>query len=504
MTREGRIAGGEAALIFSGSFSSSGETTGNSGSVVLSSDEISNLSVITLASGGRSGNVDIRSLDNGLTVSDLSVITTAQVDIPNPRFPDQTISLDLRNIGQSGNTSLRSPRDIVLNNVNIQGDANGSQAAGNITITSPEQVTFNNSQISSNTLSSGAAGNIVIEAARLNLGEGARLSATTSATGTAGDITFNIADALTIDGSTVESRTTPGSEGNGGNINVLNAGSTALSNGGRFSLNSEGAGTGGNFGLTAGSLTLNSSNITAITNNTNGGDFTLSIKDYLLLRNGSLISTEAGTAGAGGNGGSISINIPNGFVIAVSAEYSDIRANAFEGNGGNVSITARNLLGIAFRPGLSDTPASDITSSSQFGNSGSVTIDELNSEALQPDINLPQETAPATVARGCRAQGAQTGSFVSTGRGGLPASPVAPLSASTIWQDIDPVEASVASRSQPHPRLTQPDELALRASAEAPIAEAQTWYRTADGTVILGTPSTESLAYFSQIGECDT
>jgi len=712
VTNEGSILGSRTPLLFSGSFSQSGGDTGRGGSVILQSGQISDLSIITLASGGKSGDVDIQSLDNlsnrltnSLTINDLSIITTAQVDIPDPQFPERTISLNLNNIGQSGNTFIRSLDDIDLNNFSIQGDANGRQAAGNITITSPGQVTFSNSEISTNANSSGAAGNILIEAARVSLGEGDRLLATTSATGTggtitinatesvaigenvkdfapiisveasdagrpgnieintprfdlfetaritatstgnasnpdggsidlnanqmnlagivgifaetqgsasggtltlrpyqanligsagsqaqnsatssdaasnpsgnsfnltlakdslisastsgsgsggdlqllapesitisgpgrlavetrgpgqagnitatartftltdravlsastsgsgqAGNIAFTIADALTIDGNTttVESLTTAGSEGPGGNINVRNAGATNLTNGGSFSLNSEGTGAGGDLDLTTGSLTLDNGNITATTLDSDGGNFTFTLSDYLLLRNGSLISTTAGTADAGGNGGRIAIDVPNGFIVALPNENSDIRANAFDGDGGNVNITARNLLGIAFRPGLSDTPASDITSSSRFGSGGAVTINEINPEAIQPEDDLPVETAPATVARGCRAQGSQTGSFVSTGRGGLPTGPVDVLSANTLWQDLEPLESTLGNALASASTTSLAPSSPLGAETEKTIAEAQGWSRSADGTVTLIAESVEPPSY---------
>ncbi|MBE9114057.1 filamentous hemagglutinin N-terminal domain-containing protein, partial [Nodosilinea sp. LEGE 07298] len=164
---------------------------------------------------------------------------------------------------------------------------------------------------------------------------------------------------------------------------------------------------GGNIFLTADTLALDGSRITASSESGDGGNLTFTLRDLLLLRNGSLISTEAGTAGAGGNGGDITLTLPTGFIVAVPLENSDIRANAFEGDGGSVTITARSLLGIAFRPDVLDTPLSDITASSRFGNSGTVTITELAPDIAQNEAELPTETAPTALAQGCRAQGTQ-------------------------------------------------------------------------------------------------
>ncbi|MBE9063759.1 filamentous hemagglutinin N-terminal domain-containing protein [cf. Phormidesmis sp. LEGE 11477] len=673
------------------------------GNVTLKGTTISNFFILTTSDSGSSGRVMIQGSGDRSTVSNLSAVTSAQVEIPDPFSSEEVISLNLENVGQSGNTTIESEGNITLRNIDIQSDANGNSPAGDVTISSPGQITFDNTQISSNANADGAAGNISIDAVRLIMGEGDRLSAATSAAGRGGNITidttesvllgegvqttepiisvetsassrpgniiintpnfvlseaaeitatststatnldgggsiflnanqmelagtvgifaetqgqapggvltlqpyqanlgvdpsasqsgtsnpgiesgtsfdlrltsdarisaatrgrgsggdlrliasdaiaisgpgrlqvetentgqagsitatarslrlvdgvtlsastagsgaagnvnFNLSESLTIDGSTVESLTKADSEGAGGNINISGTSQVTLLNSGSFVLNSNGAGSGGDLILSADTLTLNNSQITATTRSSDGGDFTFNLTDYLLLREGSLISTEAGTDRAGGNGGSITINMPDGFIIAVPDENSDIRANAFQGDGGNVNITANNLLGIAFRPGLRDTPKSDITSSSQFGNSGTVTINELNPNTLQTEAELPVDPVSATVAPGCRAQGSQSGSFVITGRGGVPSSPAVLLSASAIWQDLAPLEASPNLGSN-HSEVGQ---LVTSVSTEAPVVEAQSWHRSADGTITLLTQQAESLSHLSPLGGC--
>ncbi|MEN8447152.1 MAG: S-layer family protein, partial [Cyanobacteria bacterium J06555_13] len=221
----------------------------------------------------------------------------------------------------------------------------------------------------------------------------------------------------------------------------------------------------------------------------------LSLQDVLLLRNGSLISTEAGTAGTGGDGGDIALS--TGFVVAVPSENSDIRANAFEGDGGNVTVTARNLLGIAFRPGLLESPLSDITASSRFGRSGDVVVTELNPDTLQPERELPVDTAPPTVARGCRGQGAQTGSFVSSGRGGLPENPISPLSADGLWQDLAPLDLEA---------LENQGDIVSQSSQELvttePIVEARAWQRDRNGIITLFAQAAVPAEHLAQAGTC--
>ena len=69
--------------------------------------------------------------------------------------------------------------------------------------------------------------------------------------------------------------------------------------------------------------------ITATTASGKGGNINLNLKSDLILRNNSLIDSEAlGT----GNGGNIAINSP----VIAGFENSDIIANAIQGNGGNI------------------------------------------------------------------------------------------------------------------------------------------------------------------------
>jgi large exoprotein involved in heme utilization and adhesion len=243
--------------------------------------------------------------------------------------------------------------------------------------------------------------------------------------------------------------------------------------------------TGGDINVTSDRLILDNSSISTTARSGNGGNLTFNIQDILLLRNGSLISTDAGSVGAGGNGGNITLNLPNGFIVAVPTENSDIRANAFEGDGGNVNITARQLLGIAFRPDVLDTPLSDITASSQFGNSGSVIINELTPDITPEDATLPTEIAPPALAQGCRTRGSQTGSFVNIGRGGLPASPTDSLSDDTVWQDLAPITISLTSPSSHNQNTVAQAVNPPRLDTPNPMVEAQSWIRTRDGTVIL-------------------
>ncbi|PSN19236.1 hypothetical protein C7271_08375, partial [filamentous cyanobacterium CCP5] len=373
----------------------------------------------------------------GGTAGDVSIVATDAVDI----IGNRTVVAGLAASGVRSRTFSDAP-------------------AGTIQIATPTLNVRDGGLISSATLNDGAGGAINIDAQTVVVsGDPNRAAETFSsigassgverqtafttgaleaslAAGAGGNITINTT-ALIVQGA---AEISVGSFGSGaaGNLDIA-AEALRLDRGGRLIATTTPDG-GGNITVTSHTLALDGSSITASSDRGDGGNLTFNLQDVLLLRNGSLISTEAGTAGAGGNGGDINLNLPNGFIVAVPSENSDIRANAFEGDGGNVNVIARNLLGIAFRPNVLDTPLSDITASSQFGNSGTVIINELAPEIAQSEVTLSTELAPPMLAQGCRARGSQTGSFVITGRGGLPTNPIAPLSADTVWQDLAPID----------------------------------------------------------------
>jgi large exoprotein involved in heme utilization and adhesion len=209
----------------------------------------------------------------------------------------------------------------------------------------------------------------------------------------------------------------------------------------------------------------NQGSITASTASGNGGDIRLNLQDSLLLRHGSKLSvTAAGT----GNGGNLSINTP----VLVGLENSDIIANADLGNGGNIQINTQGIFGLENRPEL--TPESDISASSQFGVSGSITINNPNADSSLGIVELPQDPIDPSqdIGRGCGE--IADSQFIASGRGGIPESPDATIQSSRIWNDLRDLPAVESS------------EMADTATVPAmPLVEATTWVRNDRGQVEL-------------------
>jgi filamentous hemagglutinin family protein len=358
--------------------------------------------------------------------------------------------------GQGGNVQITTGSLTVTNGAQLIANTSGTGSAGNVNIVARDQVLLQGSDsqglpsglLTNNTeTSSGQASDITITAPRLLVQEGAVIIASTVNNQPGGNIVLALGRLAVLSGGQVVT----GSLGSGpaGTIQldatsgIVISGSDptfaarAAQNAGvallaipqsRLSVRSEAGGAAGNIIIgelgTTPRLELNDGGqITAESAAVDGGNISLNLNTLLLLRRGGLISTTAGTAQAGGNGGNITITVP--FIVAIPSENSDIAADAFAGAGGNIRITARGIFGIEPRP--QHTPLSDITASSELGITGSVVLNTLDTGFIQNSLAALQDlvTDPDSLILGsCIArQDEGLGSFLVTGNGGLPHRP---------------------------------------------------------------------------------
>lgn len=226
-----------------------------------------------------------------------------------------------------------------------------------------------------------------------------------------------------------------GGKGNAGNIDLKTTGAIELSGKSGLASTNLGVGTTGNITISSSSIFLNDSTIEAQSLGASGGNIRVNNTDRLLLRNSSTIATNSGSGSRNGNGGNITISSP--FIIALPGN-NDISANAFAGTGGNINIFSQGLLGIAFAP--IGTSFSDITASSTFGVSGTVSIDTPGIDPGKDSVELPNVPTDAStqIDRACNASN-RVNKFAVTGRGGLPPDANDPLTSDVVWQDSDGV-----------------------------------------------------------------
>ncbi|RCJ19618.1 hypothetical protein A6770_05610 [Nostoc minutum NIES-26] len=439
------------------------------------------------------------------------------------------ISAGTRSLGEGGNLNINASKSVLAAGESVNGRAvsalstQASQTAtgkaGTLTINTPELLVLDGGQVDASTFGAGEGGSLNINASQsvqVNgiSGDGQSasvLTTRTQGTGKAGTLTINTPELFVLDGGQVDASTFGSGEGGsldinasktvqvintsagGQSISVLSAQTQGTGKAGDMSINTQqllilngaeatvsslATGVAGNLDIAANSVELNNGRITGQTFSGNGGNLTLNIADFLVMRQGSEISTTAGTAQQGGDGGNIQINTPNGFIVAVPSEDSDISANAFTGRGGRVDITAKGIFGIQPRSDL--TSLSDITASSEFGINGFVEINTPDVDPNQGLVNLPDITVDTEIVQGCTAGGTVAKSeFNIIGRGGLPPNPGEALNTDAVQVDLVTLNPEVAQHST---AAVSPSTIS---STPNSIVEAQGWVIDANGNVTL-------------------
>ncbi len=401
--------------------------------------------------------------------------------------------------GNAGSIIINASDTIAFDGVGSDGFGSGAYStvestgvgdAGNINVTTRLLSLNNAAQINASTYGFGDGGNITINANTFEALNGGQVATSTTGTGKAGTINLNLKESLTLAGSDrnftqrpsgIFAKTDSGSTGQGGSI-FIDPRQATIRDGAKISVNSDGTGNAGNITLQAGTLTLDKgASISAQTFSSQGGNINLQLGDILLLRRGSQISTNAGTAQAGGDGGNINLN--SKFIVAIPDESSDITANAFSGTGGRVQINTQGLFGIQSRP--QPTDKSDITASSTLGVAGVVNINTPDQNTLQNNLTqLPKNIidANALIANSCiaRRHNQSGGTFFIIGNGGLQERPGdAPrslYSTGTIRSVPDQGEKAISPTSTRSVRPWKNGD---------PIVEAQGIYRLANGNLVL-------------------
>ncbi len=477
---------------------------GNAGNVSLQVGDaiaLSNSSVIASIVGrageGIGGDIDIRG--RSLTLTEGS-----QIDTVLFREGDGLSG----GIGRAGNIDINATDFVNIFGVGTGGFSSGllasaergttaisPQAAGNINLTTGDFRIADGAVVDALTSNSGNAGNITINANTFTASGGGQVITTTRSSGNAGNINLNVRDRITISGSDpnynqrveqaaqsglfddivnnqgaasgIFANTARNSTGNGGNITIQplqnRLPTIAISDGAEVTVASQGQGQGGEISITGNSLSLDRGIINASTASGDGGNINLRLRNFIRLRNESLISA---SAGGNGNGGNITINSP--FIVAFPRN-NDITANAGRGSGGRVTINA-TLFGInplsaedlrRLRPDDLDPrqiPTSDITAISRDNPSLSRPV-QVNSPDVDPSrglVELPEAVTDPTqkVAENPCRQGIGNEFFV-TGRGGLPTTPNQPLNSDNVRVDLlQPVASSGNSRATIKPATT--------------------------------------------------
>nr|WP_238360645.1 S-layer family protein [Iningainema tapete] len=421
-----------------------------------------------------------------VTASDFVQLIGTSTSVDDP-IPSGLFAL-ARGSGKPGDLTIATRQLIVRDGARASTSNVGSaQSGGTLSVNASESVqligTSANSQVRSGllvgTTGIGSAGELTINTGKLQVSDGAIVSARTEREGRGGSVMVRASDSVEVisisaNGQPSLLTTETTGVGDAGNL-MIDTEQLTIKDGAQITSSSTELGRAGDTQVQANSLSLDRGSITSQTTSGNGGDITISLKDLLLMRDGSQISSTAGTAQQPGDGGNIKINAPNGFIVAVPSEDSDITANAYTGKGGSVDIEAAGIFGILPRPNT--TSLSDITASSTFGVDGTVELNTLEIDPSSGLVNLPTIPIDTEIAQGCDSPNYAQSSFVITGRGGLPTDPrdiLTPDAVQVDWVSLKPSRENSFNRT-----VTSTTTTPKR------IVEATGWVVNEKGEVIL-------------------
>ncbi|MBD2567355.1 filamentous hemagglutinin N-terminal domain-containing protein [Anabaena lutea FACHB-196] len=381
---------------------------------------------------------------------------------------------------------IYTPRNVLIDNKSeINTNNNGSGDAGFIIINASDQISILNG---SKIFSQGNNGYIVITTDNLSLTNGAQINSSLTGKGNQvgtisikanniflqGDLTLKDTDDKQTGIFTQIRKEGELRSSNGkGNI-TIETNKLIMTDRGRLSADTYGKGDGGSIAIEA---------------------------QNLLLRRQSKITATAGSENHPGNGGGITIDAKDGFVVAVPSEDSDIIANAFGGNGGRIEINANRILGFQNQEKLSseqlknleNNGISDISASSDVGENGEILLNTLSIDPTQGLVALPTNLVDPSrlIAQGCdRNSNVAKGrsEFVITGRGGLPPSPDDTLKPGAILPEW--VVNNTVNGSNNFENMTETNLKQLSSNTSAPLVEAVGMVRSANGDIVLTAQST--------------
>ena len=444
---------------------------------------------------------------------DILLNASDTIGIKNSQIRSDTVgAANAGRIGLQTNNNLSVANSIITTQV----QANATGDAGRVDILSGSLSLDNLALISSSTFGTGDAGLVFVQSGDVTFSNTSGLLSIvgTDATGNAGGIGMQVIS-LDMKGGSLVTTSVLG-KGNAGGIIVLADNDVSVGGGSsisstveesatgtaggiiitgrtlyirdnsQVSVNNAGVGEAGGIGISTRDLRLeNRGRLTAVTRSGLGGDMYLKVRDLLVLTRNSDISTTAGLAPGGGNGGNININTQ--YIFGVPTDDNNITAQAFSGNGGKIFINASKLYKIDERSN-DFLNTNDITASSRGGGvNGQVKNNVLNTDPTQGLTNLPVDAVDTSrlIAQRCalrsRTSPNQENKFIVTQRGGLPSNPNETLqndSVVTPWVTLDsPGEKPTSSANMPPPTP--------QSSKSAQYVEAQGWVINKLGEVVL-------------------
>lgn len=465
---------------------STGNATGQGGDIVITALDSVTLRDVQLSAGTSTSG-------NGGDVT----ISTGQLNLYNSRIRSESVPTSspvTAAPGRAGSIVINVDDVRLMDATDISVSAQDNANAGSLFITANTMMLSSQSRITAET-DNGVGGNIQLQNMNVLSVHDGEISASTQH-GTAGDIAIEASRLIQLTGNLANGnragvRVEATSGGTAGNLEITTP-NLNIQDGAGLTVNSP-QGQAGSLTITAENINLNNGQLTALTgrgSTSEGANINLQGLNLLIMGNSSLISAEAL---ANANGGNVTIDAQDGYVIGLPLENNDIIATATQGNGGTVEITANRILGYINQLNsrfsteeLRTNDTNDISASSQFGAAGTIALSTLTTDPSQGLTDLPTETIDASGPSGqqCHSNSSTSQSrseFYVSGHGGLPTTPTDALDTNLVLDDL----GNNSSTSQGMTESGMNSGSAIASTPSDEIIEAQGWTTDTDGTVVL-------------------
>ena len=439
----------------------------------------------------------------GDPISELRVLINQRLILDNS---GSRIYANAVGLGNGGDVLVNANKVILQDVGQITTVSRGEGDSGNITINAIESVEIDTpldrfvdtpSGLLSVTLGRGNSGDITINTRNLTLNNGSVISSDSLGEGNAGNININAIESVEILGQSMSISSFVNIQNNNVFPTEIAVGANQIRET-NFDLTFSGIGNGGELEINTGKLIIkDGARISAETISTDGGNIDLNISDYIFLEGAANITTSAGTAQTGGNGGNINILSP--FIIAIPNQNNNIISNAFSGNGGDIDIVTNALFGINFTQD-NILVRNDISASSQFGLNGTVEIVTPEVDPTSGLIELPQELIDIDTLIGkdsCRQSIENESKFIIRGRDGLPVIPSNTINSNHTWEDWRLEDINTSENHQSISNISSNEETTINNNSST-IQQAQGWMITNQGNIIL---TAQALTPHTQISE---
>jgi filamentous hemagglutinin family protein len=334
-------------------------------------------------------------------------------------------------IGNAGSITVSAP-SVKLTNESVIASTTDSRYtgdpskgnAGSVTVNTMNLHVIEGSQLTSSSVigdshlpPTGNAGSVVVQgtgptASIFIDGPGSGIFTDTQGTGLGGNITLNAHTVTLQNGGTLSAATSgTASTATGGSVTLNATNQVTMTGGASITASSTGPADAGDLVINAGQqLVMRDSSITTESEQASGGNIDIQAIDLVHLVNSTISASVQG--GPTTSGGNITID-PN----AVILQNSQILAQAIQGAGGNITI---------FTPLFLADTNSVVSASSQFGLSGTVTIQNPISNLAETVASLPsslRQVQALQTGRCAALANSQSSSLLIAGRDSLPAEP---------------------------------------------------------------------------------